>query len=106
MELFLLFFRFLAMDCVYAAIFWCTWTLLQVSCHDFEPAFIILVLTLEYCQTSPNKNKSPNLCTLTRNMHLSLLIFGSMMWLLFYILKGKFVQFAIKTFAVYPKKSH
>ena len=36
--------------------------LLQVSSHDFEPTFIILV---EYCQTSPNKNKSPNLWHVT-----------------------------------------
>ena len=35
--------------------------LLQVGSHNFEPAFDIFVCTEEYCQTSPDKNKSPNL---------------------------------------------
>ena len=40
--------------------------LLQVSSHDFEPILLFyFVWTEEYCQTSPNKNKSPNLWHVT-----------------------------------------
>ena len=39
--------------------------LLQVSSHYFEPTFIIFFWIEEYCQTSPNKNQSPNLWHVT-----------------------------------------
>ena len=33
----------------------------EVSIHDFEPTSTIFFWIEEYCQTSPNKNRSPNL---------------------------------------------